>query len=393
MLYRDGSGNAARITDGDTATQGVLTDAVTLFGLRKLTDSLPAYVNFTRNLLLNDFAYQFNPKDIVVQVMEDVRMDAELETKLRRLRQSEYTLALKNYIGQEQLRPCLPLFHIIRVDFLRTNFIFQRDAVRNHGAPGILFLADKLETEENFYAARKWGYALFQGYFFEKPLCLFKQLPPLSQTAYGKVLSVLLNVRPGQSWESACARIIRDDLMLSYLFRREEKAWNFTPGGLLTNTRASIYRMGPHALRHWTCLALMKQHNTGGNLDLVRRAYQRGLFMEALAVSIPPDPDTQSGNCFLIGVLSLLDKITGNSLEYLLRGMELPQPMRNALLGRGENNYTRLLQYVVIYEMGNERLIPPNIHSRLSRDEIVGLYLKCMSDTDAALARMEDSNK
>ena len=249
LLYRDGSGNAARITDGDTATQGVLTDALTLFGLRQLTDGRPAYVNFTRNLLLDDFARQSDPKDIVVQVMEDVRMDAQLEMKLRRLRQSGYVLALKNYAGQEQFRHYLPLFQIIRVDFRRTNSVFQRDAVRNQGAPGILFLADKLESEQDFEAARAWGYHLFQGYFFEKPFCLFKQLPPLAQTAYGKILSALLNVRPNQPWESVCARIIRDDLMLSYLFRREEKAWNFAPGGLLTNTRASVYRMGPHYLR------------------------------------------------------------------------------------------------------------------------------------------------
>ena len=137
----------------------------------------------------------------------------------------------------------------------------------------------------------------------------------------------------------------------------------------------------------------MKQHNVSGGQDLIRRAYQRGLFMEALAASIPPAPDTQTGNCFLVGVLSLLDKITGNSLEYLLRGMDLPDAMRQALVGRGENDYARLLRYAVIYEMGNERLILPDIRSRLSRDGIVELYLKCMSDTDAALARMEETNR
>ena len=97
-----------------------------------------------------------------------------------------------------------------------------------------------------------------------------------------------------------------------------------------------------------------------------------------------------SGHPWLLGVLSLLDKITGASPEHLLKGMDFPVPLREALFGRGQNLYARLLQYAVIYEMGNERLILPDIGARLSGDEVVKLYMKCMTDTDAALSRMED---
>ncbi|MBQ9493577.1 MAG: EAL domain-containing protein [Oscillibacter sp.] len=386
LLYRNGSGNAAHITDGDAATRGVLTEAVTVFGLRQLTDGLPAYINFTRNLILSDYARQSDPKDIVVQVMEHVRPDEALERKLRQLRQSGYTLALKNYQERSEFRRLLSLFHIIRVDFTRTNVLFQRDAVRNHGAPGARFLADKVETELEFSGARAMGYELFQGYFFEKPFCLFKQLPPLSETPYGKLLSALLEPTPDIS---ACAALIHKDPMLSYMFRREEKALRLPSGPLSTNIRISIYRMGPPRFLRWACLALMRQHNVTDSKDIIRRAYQRGLFMEALSAS-SGDGDTIPGHCFLLGVFSLLDKVTGSSLEHLFRGMALPRSMREALLGRGENGYNRLLRYAVIYEMGNERLILPDIHSRLTRDEIVSLYLRCMTETDTALARMEE---
>ena len=50
------------------------------------------------------------------------------------------------------------------------------------------------------------------------------------------------------------------------------------------------------------------------------------------------------------------------------------------------------MQYAFIYEMGNERLILPDIGSRLDADGVVSLYMKCMTETDAALARMEDAN-
>ena len=387
LFYRDGSGNAARIQDPDAATKAVLTEAVTLFGFRQLSGGLPAYINFTRNLILNDYARQSDPKNIVVQVFDDIPVDGELETKLRALRQSGYTLSLKGYSERSRFHYLLPLFHVIRLDFRRTNSVFQRDAVRNHGAPGTLFLADKVETEQEFSAARAMGYALFQGYFFEKPFCLFKQLPPLAETPWGKLLSALTKPVPDIN---ACAAIIRKDAMLSYLFRREEKAFNLVSGPLATDIRISIYRMGPPQFRRWVCLGLMKQNAKPDTGRLIQRAYQRGLFMESLAGACPPDPDAPSGNCFLLGVLSLLDKITGTSPEYLLKGMDFPVPLRQALFGRGQNLYARLLQYAVIYEMGNERLILPDIGARLSGDEVVSLYMKCMTDTDAALSRMED---
>ena len=389
LLYRDGSGNAARISDPDAATKAVLTEAVTLFNSRELTGGLPAYVNFTRNLILNDYARQSDPRNVVVQVTDDMAVDGELETRLRALRQSGYTLSLKNYSERSRFHYLLPLFRVIRLDFRRTNAVFQRDAARNHGAPGTLFLADKVETEQEFSAARAMGYALFQCYFLEKPFCLFKQLPPLAETSYGKILAALTKPLPDIN---ACAGIIRKDPMLSYMFRHEAKAFNIVPGSLATDIRVSILRLGTPQFRRWACLALMKRNAKAGTDDLIRRAYQRGLFMEGLAASCAPDPNAPSGNCFTLGVLSLLDKITGASPEHLLRGMDLPVPMREALLGRGQNAYARLLQYAVIYEMGNERLILPDIGSRLDADGVVSLYMKCMTETDAALARMEDAN-
>ena len=261
--------------------------------------------------------------------------------------------------------------------------------MRNHGAPGTLFLADKVETEQEFSAARAMGYALFQGYFFEKPFCLFKQLPSLSETPYGKLLSALTLPVPDVN---TCAAVVWKDPMLSYMFHREERALNLPSGRLVTDVRISIYRMGAPQFRRWVCLAMMKQNGKAGTDELIRRAYQRGLFMEGLAGACDLPPGEQAGNCFLTGVLSLLDKVTGDSQERLLRGVNLPQSVRDALRGRGRSAYVRLLQYAVIYEMGNERLILPDIGARLDDDGVVGLYMKCMTETDAALARMEDAN-
>lgn len=235
LLYRDAFGKPPQASDGDMATKKVMDNAVTHFGIENLTGNRRAYVNFTRNLLLDDFIRHADPEKIIVQVMESVRMDETLRNKLRALRQAGYFLVLKNYTGQPNFHPYLGLFDVIRVNFSRTNSLFQREVVRKHGQPGTLFMADRIQREADFDSARNMGYTLFQGFYLEKPENLKKSLPPLKETAYGKILSAILQISADSKWEFECADIIRHDLMLSYLFPREEKAVPPPPGRIFQN--------------------------------------------------------------------------------------------------------------------------------------------------------------
>ena len=62
LLYRDArSGNVSNITDEDAATRSVLSEAMSLFGLSRLTNGHMAYIHFTKNLILNDFVRLADP--------------------------------------------------------------------------------------------------------------------------------------------------------------------------------------------------------------------------------------------------------------------------------------------------------------------------------------------
>ncbi len=79
LLYRNAENSlSADVIDGTSATKRVLSDAITLFGLNTLTNSKPAFVNFTEELILEGFPFLADPKDIVVELLEDIKVTPEV---------------------------------------------------------------------------------------------------------------------------------------------------------------------------------------------------------------------------------------------------------------------------------------------------------------------------
>ena len=386
LLYRNGYGNSARIIDPDAATRGVLSDAVTVFGLSQLTNHLPAYINFTRNLLMGDFAYQASPKEIIIEVPGVLEVDEELMLKLGELKRAGYRLALDSYTRETGARfdRITQFFDIIRIDVSKGNQLQRQETVNKLWRGGLQLLAERVETLDDFLSARKLGFELFQGYFFEKPVCLSKQTPPLSASSYGQLMNELL--KPDISYSNCCA-IIQRDVVLSYLLLRRVRTASYYRGNTIGEIKQALVMMGTDALRRWVCLVLLKQSNVTQSDEMSRKAFLRGRFLERLAENA--NTRVEPGQCFLLGMFSLLDQVTGQSMTSLMEGVELNPPVKAALLGREENDYSLFLQYAVIYEMANPRLLLPDIGLRLNGAEVSSLYMSCISDTDAAFSHIE----
>ena len=384
LLYRDGrGGNKAEIADGDAATRGVLSDAITVFGIPQLTNRLPGYINFTRNLLLGDFPLLANPREIVIEVLGEMEVDSLLIKKLGELKKAGYTLALDDYNGGFKFNKATQLFDIIRVDVSQYNNLQQKELIKKIGHGRIKLLAEKVETMEDFATARANGFMLFQGYFFEKPTLMRKEIPPLSASSYGRLLTELL--RPDIDFD-VCSGIIENDVVLTYMFLRQIQTANYYRGTLISEIKHGMVMMGTEELRRWVSLVMLKQGNITHSDEMPRRAFLRGRFIERLIENADTRLDERQG--FLMGMFSLLDQIMGLRMESLLRDLRLAPAVEAAILGREENEYARFLQFAVIYEMENMRLVLPDIRLRLTEEEVATMYMSCIEETDLAFYRM-----
>ncbi len=158
LLYRDGnSGNRAVFLDPSAATQGVLSDAVTIFGLHNLTNTLPAYVNFTRELLLNQFALLVDAADMVIEVDDSVMVDDELVERLEELKKAGYEMAIDHYGGGGFIEEEVSLFSRVKVDFQALGREKCREIAGQLEGRRQCLIAMKIETEEEFWPPGRWG--------------------------------------------------------------------------------------------------------------------------------------------------------------------------------------------------------------------------------------------
>ena len=383
LLYRRNEqiGAAGLGMDGDEMTRSVLLDAVNVFGIKNLTNGLPAYINFTRNLIMDDFAYLFDPNDIVVEVPSDIFVNDALVSKLSALQSTGYQLSLNSYNENNgRLK-----FDVIRLDISGKNRLQVKDLLQRLRFSRTQLLAERVETESEFEMVRALKFTLFQGYYFERPDCVSKQTS-LTATGYGKLLSELMKVHPNFEM---CCRIVEMDSMLAHLFLRHALKGRYNRESIPTEVRRGMTLMGLDGLRMWTTAQFLKQINTTASDELARKAFLRGRFVERLVQNAETSIHREEG--FFLGLISLLDQVTGATMESILSEMPVESGAEAALMGTEENEYADFLKYAEAYEMASSSVQFPPIKLRLGDRRVSNLYMECMADTDKAFA--EDSEE
>ena len=347
LLYRSGDKNSVKVTDGDMATQNVLSGALDVFGISNLTEGRLAFINFTRELLLENYAYTLDPQAVVVDVPGNIYLDDQLISKLAELHTRGYTLSLKSYnanTGALKFNSIITSFDIIRMDFKENSRLQLRDMIRRIGRNGLRFLAEKVETEADFETANELNFSLFQGFYFEKPVTMNKEVY-LSEIAIGQLVREFL--RPEIDLDRCC-RIVKDNTVLTYMFLNWTQPTNsFYRDNLDVVVKSAMAAKGEAAFVHWCCLITLKQYNVTGSRDLPTRAYLRARFVERLIELSDTEIYPHLG--FMLGFFSMLDKVTGAPLPALLEDFDLEEEL-GELLGDGDTEYADFLRYAVVYE-------------------------------------------
>ena len=169
LLYRSGPDSGYDAPDPDRATLQVIDTSFHVVGLEALTGRRRAFVNFTRDTLLEGYATSLPRECLVVEVLENVAPDAEVLTACRGLKAAGYPVALDDVITPDLPGVLVDLADIVKVDFRLTDRATRGQIARAFRGRGIRLLAEKVETEVEFRQAHADGYELFQGYFFARP--------------------------------------------------------------------------------------------------------------------------------------------------------------------------------------------------------------------------------
>ncbi|HIK95512.1 MAG TPA: signal transduction protein, partial [Planctomycetes bacterium] len=116
LLFRKGGANEASFDDGDHATAAVIMNVFTDIGLENIVGDCPAFINVTRNFILDGHALTLPRDRVVLEVLEDIQPDAEILDGLRALSSRGYRIALDDFVYSPHMEPLIEIADIVKVE-------------------------------------------------------------------------------------------------------------------------------------------------------------------------------------------------------------------------------------------------------------------------------------
>jgi EAL and modified HD-GYP domain-containing signal transduction protein len=354
----------------EQATAQVLLNAFVDIGLETVVGPGKAFINFSRDLLLSDYARVLPPGQVVIEVLENVTVDDQLQTAIRSLRQAGYQIALDDFTGQLHLRPLIRLAHIVKVDLPGCNGDGLAQRVATLRQPSLKLLAEKVETQEEFRQCMDLGFDYFQGYFLRRPEVVQGRRAPTMRTSVVQLMERLCD--PDVELHKL-EHLIQNDVSLSYKLLRLANSSLLPAQNTVASVRQALQLVGLKTITVWTGLFLLTGLSDKPN-DVLEAALLRANMCHLLAAPMAPD---LASTFFLVGLFSVLDVLLDRPMEEVVRSLSLAPQVQQALVAR-EGTLGETLQIVIDYEQGRwTRLDRPDF----DRPTIVKAYLDALGLT------------
>jgi c-di-GMP-related signal transduction protein len=343
LLFRDGVDEYFHGSDADAASRSTLSISM-LMGLDVLCDGRRAFINCTRDVLLKNYVTLLPPTQTVVEILESVPADDQVLAACHRLKQAGYLIALDDFVIGDPRERLMEVAHIVKVDLRSTALAQAISLVKKYGGWRCRMLAEKVETREEFVAAKQAGFIYFQGYFFQRPETMTAREIPANQANYLRMWQAVS--RPELDVDEI-EQLIKREASLCYRLLRYLNSPAFGLANEIQSVRHALAMLGDREVRRWVRLVATLGAAQDAPSELVLSALVRARFCELLS------PKIQHGDSdlFLLGLLSLMDVILKIPITRVLESVPVDRETKSLLLG-GDGPLRPFYQLVLAQESG-----------------------------------------
>ncbi|MBK8972222.1 MAG: HDOD domain-containing protein [Hahellaceae bacterium] len=356
--------------DGNLATSQVLLNAYTESTIEEVTGGQKAFVNFTRELLLQP--PPFSPEHLTIEILEDIEPDAAVLAAVADLKRKGFTLAMDDYVPGTRSDAFLPFVDIVKLELPAIAESRLPEVIRQLKQQQKKLLAEKIETHEEFQRCVDLGCDMFQGYFLSKPQVVKGRKLPQNKMAVMQLIATMQN--PALSIAQVIDIITRDpslafkllQLVNSAAFRRSRK---------IESIHMAVMMLGISRIKAWaTLLALTGMDDKPA--ILVNFALTRARMCELLAQSLEPEA---ADAYFTIGLFSCLEAFFDLPVAEILQKLPLEERITDALT-RMKGKPGLALHTTIQYERCNLEGIHWSLLKRfaLSPTDISHIYQQCI---------------
>jgi len=382
LLFRgSAAAKTAAVTEDDLATASVIADGFSL-AFSGMDKSRKAFVNFPQRLLLDDSVYALPREICVVEVLETITPTPEMITALRRIKEHGYIIALDDYVGQPGFEEVIALADIVKVEVLG----MAPEKLKAIGADlqrfGCRLLAEKVEDRATYDLCKRFGFSLFQGYFFSRPETMTGSKVPTPVLAKMRLLRALT----GEDFEvRELAGIISSDPSVSYRLMNFINSAAFSLRSKIQSIQQALTLLGKQQIKQWFLAVIVSDFDSTSKVqEAAYTSLQRARYLESMG-KLVKDRAFSPETLFLLGLFSRLDVLLGQPMNKLLENIPLDKDVEAALLSK-PSPFWAWLSLVEDIEIGNWEDVEQFLDSRnLDREASAINYTESIEWTQTLL--------
>lgn len=346
VLFRNSAENRATVDDPDEATAQLIFNTFTSLGITNVVGNHAAFINITRNFLINEFAYALPKNCVVLEILEDIEPEPEVIEAIRKLSAAGYRIALDDFVYSPHLQPLIDMADVIKVELPAISREDLPEHVERLRKSGAKLLAEKVETHEEFECCRELGFDYFQGYFLSKPRIITGRRIPEDQVSLLQLMSLLNSPIPDTQ---EIVRQISGNPSLCYRLLRFVNTASSGLKNRIDSIPSAVTLIGMRRLQTFTSLALLAATTDSKPLEIAVTALTRARMCELLGGMCGHE---RTDMYFMAGLFSLLDVLFDQPMVEALQSVPLSPEIIQAIQS-GEGPLSDALACVKSYERGD----------------------------------------
>lgn len=327
-------------------THEVLASSILDLGLNQASNNALAFINMSYEDLINTNVEALPSDKLILELLEDIKPDSRLINRVKALKEQGFKFALDDFVYSVEWDPLIELADIIKFDLTVTTLKDNQALIKKLSNRNILFLAEKVETYDEYETYKDIGCTLFQGFFFSKPETIKGSSLNPNTLVKTKLLS---SIHQNDISFERLEKIIQEDPSLPYLLLKYLSSAHFSFSNPVKSIKQAIVILGVKDFKKWVTLLTLRNVSSKPD-ELLRLALVRARQAELFAMDMNI---ANSNSYFLSGVLSIFDALLDMPLETIINSMSLDPKIRQALLNHdGEIGST--LKQIIQYEVTGE---------------------------------------
>lgn len=334
LLFRAASHHeTAQFESQAQASASVIASALSGFGFQEVLGDKFGFLNITAGVLHSEMLELLPIEQSVLEILEDIELNDNVRLRCQQLKAQGFRIALDDHVYSPDHASFYRFVDIIKVDIMATEPEELPVIAAKLRQYPVQLLAERVETVEQFEQCVRYGFVLFQGYFFERPVVLGKKRIDPSGLAMMKLLQQL-----NDDWDiDDVENTFRENPTLTLNLLKLVNSVMFSTREKIKNLRHAIMMLGIAHLRRWVQLSLFAGKDERGlNSPLLEMAAVRARLLELLTMQhtgLPRTSDVVEA-AFMAGILSMLDVLFEAEMEGIVADLNLSDEVTNALLRR-----------------------------------------------------------